>query len=343
MKRQDKILKSENCNDQDISKSIINIDNNNSENENILRNIYMKSNSKIAEKLMKINDKLDFGKEEEEFNLIEEKEKTEIKDLNPNIEINDNKSQSKIYFLSCLVKTSHHIKGVCFIDQSKLNFKIFLNQQTGKSMNGINMSFTDTDEDYDPERKTCYGSYFMFHHKDKNLYKISIKYSDIKTTIAVGIIMGISATIFLFTSGHSIELSNMMHYIKSAIKYLPISACYILSMFIGYKGLKYIELTISSPVQNTSGVITSLLLILFFREVLPYQAYIAFILIFVGIFGVFLLEKKDKKIVKLSKKTKLLAIVFPLIYCLIDGLGTFLDSVYIDKLEIISEDLALVC
>jgi len=169
------------------------------------------------------------------------------------------------------------------------------------------------------------------------------KYSDIKTTIAVGIIMGISATIFLFTSGHDIELSKMMHYIKSAIKYLPISACYILSMFIGYKGLKYIELTISSPVQNTSGVITSLLLILFFREVLPYEAYIAFILIFVGIFGVFLLEKKDKKIVKLSKKTKLLAIIFPLVYCLIDGLGTFLDSVYIDKLELISEDLALVC
>ena len=37
-------------------------------------------------------------------------------------------------------------------------------------MNGINMSFTDADEDYDPERKTCYGPYFMFHKKDKNLY-----------------------------------------------------------------------------------------------------------------------------------------------------------------------------
>ena len=169
------------------------------------------------------------------------------------------------------------------------------------------------------------------------------KYSDIKTTIAVGIIMGISATIFLFTSGHNVDLSNMMHYIKAAIKYLPISICYILSMFIGYKGLKYIELTISSPVQNTSGVITSLLLVLLFREVLPYQAYIAFILIFVGILGVFLLEKKDKRIVKLNKKTKILAIIFPIMYCLIDGLGTFLDSIYIDKFEIISEDLALVC
>ena len=162
----DKILKTEN------SKNIEHENNNVSENENILRDIYMKSNKKIAELLKKISDNLDFGKEEEEYNLIEEKGKV-TKNKNEKVE-------SKIYFLSCLVTTSHHIKGICFIDKLKLNFKVFLNQQTGKSMNGINMSFTDTDEDYDPERKTCYGSYFMFHHKDKNLYKISIKYIDIK-------------------------------------------------------------------------------------------------------------------------------------------------------------------
>ena len=37
-------------------------------------------------------------------------------------------------------------------------------------------------------------------------------------------------------------------------------------MDIGYRGLKYLELSISSPIQNTSGVITALLLILFFKE-----------------------------------------------------------------------------
>ena len=30
-------------------------------------------------------------------------------------------------------------------------------------------------------------------------------------------------------------------------------------------------------------------------------------------------------------------------YCLLDGLGTFLDGIYLDKLELISEDSALVC
>ena len=134
---------------------------------NYLRKIYIKSNPEVADELLKINNNLDFGKEEEEY--IEEKT-----GLIKSIHI------PKTFFLSCLVKASHHIKGVCFVDDQQLVFKVFLNQKTGKSMNGINLAFTETDEDYDPERKTCYGSYFMFHHKDKNLYKIAIKYNEIK-------------------------------------------------------------------------------------------------------------------------------------------------------------------
>ena len=133
---------------------------------NYLREIYIKSNPEVADKLLKISNNLDFGKEEEEY--IEEHSSSRKSFYANN------------YFLSCLVKTSHHIKGVCFVDQNQLTFKVFLNQQTGKSMNGINLAFTEKDEDYDPDRKTCFGSYFMFHHKDKNLYKISINYSNIK-------------------------------------------------------------------------------------------------------------------------------------------------------------------
>lgn len=163
------------------------------------------------------------------------------------------------------------------------------------------------------------------------------KYSDLKTAIIVGIVMGIYATGYML-----FKHINIFNNLLDVVKYLPVSLCYILSMYIGYKGLKYIELSISSPVQNTSGVITSLLLIIFFRETLPTMAYYAFILIFVGIVGVSILEKKDNKVAKLSKKTSILAIVFPIVYCLIDGLGTFLDAVYLDKLEIISEDIALI-
>ena len=133
--------------------------------ENYLRIIYIKSNKKLCEKYLEISNNLELGKEEE-FTILEN-------------DTNNNKQKQK-YFLSCLVKTSHHIKGVCFIDDKNLNFKVFLNQKTGNAMNGIELAFTNEDDDYDQDRHTCFGSYLVCHHKDKDLYKISINYNDIK-------------------------------------------------------------------------------------------------------------------------------------------------------------------
>ena len=134
--------------------------------ENFLRNIYVKSNPDLAQSFQKIANSLDLGKEEE-FTIIQESK-------------SKNNKKEKKYFLSCLVKTSHHIKGVCFIDNNYLNFKVFLNQKTGSAMSGVEIGFTSNDEDYDFERHTSFGSYFMFHPKDKDVYKISINYNQIK-------------------------------------------------------------------------------------------------------------------------------------------------------------------
>ena len=104
---------------------------------------------------------MDFGKEEE-FTLLNNQ--------------NNKSSNKKEYYLGCLVKTSHHIKGVFFIDDNKLNFKVFLNQRTGSAMSGVEVGFTNKDDDYDQERKTCFGSFFVCHPKDKDLYQINIDY-----------------------------------------------------------------------------------------------------------------------------------------------------------------------
>ena len=158
----DRILKSsEQSNIKEIKKNLI--ENNK---ENFLRIIYTKSNPELAESLNKIANSLDFGKEEE-FAFIEKGKNSKDKSVEK-------------YFLSCLVKTSHHIKGVCFIDDTNLNFKVFLNQRTGNAMSGIEIGFTTQDDDYDHDRQTCFGSYFVCHPKDRDLYKISIKYSNIK-------------------------------------------------------------------------------------------------------------------------------------------------------------------
>ena len=168
------------------------------------------------------------------------------------------------------------------------------------------------------------------------------KHNHLITGIMVGLVMGIHAILYMIFNHTSINIMDM-------IKYLPVSFFYISSMVIGYKGLKFLELSISSPVQNTSGVITAILLLLFFKEKYDFPFYIAVVLIFVGIIWISLIELKDnkKKRIEYKKKnniTKVIAftMIFPLLYCVLDGAGTFLDGIYLDKLELISEDSALV-
>ncbi|MEE3342562.1 MAG: EamA family transporter [Bacilli bacterium] len=164
----------------------------------------------------------------------------------------------------------------------------------------------------------------------------------LKTGIMVGLVMGLHATYLLFVTHTNIDIMDI-------IKYLPVSFCYIASMVIGYRGLKYLELSISSPIQNTSGVIVALLFIFFFNEHYDYPFYIALASIFIGVITIAIinLEKSKKERKEFNKKNTFqkiltLTILFPLGYCLLDGLGTFLDGIYLDKLELIGEQASLI-
>ena len=112
------------------------------------------------------------------------------------------------------------------------------------------------------------------------------KYSHLKTGVIVGYVMGLHATYYMITNNLDINYIDIL-------KYLPVSLCYIVSMIIGYKGLKYIELSIASPIQNTSGVITAILLILFFKESYDLPAYIGIALVFIGIIIISIKEYKE--------------------------------------------------
>ncbi len=163
------------------------------------------------------------------------------------------------------------------------------------------------------------------------------KYSHLKTGVMVGLVMGIHATGYIIFNGVKFNILDI-------VKYLPVSFFYISSMIIGYKGLKYLELSISSPIQNCSGVITALLLLLIFKEPLATLDMIGIIVIAIGIVTLSVIEHKAEKKVKINLKkiAGILAIVFPLMYCILDGSGTFLDAIYLDKLSLISEDVALI-
>ena len=160
------------------------------------------------------------------------------------------------------------------------------------------------------------------------------KYSHLKTGMLVGFVMGIHAIIYMIVKGLSFDLMAML-------KYLPVSLCYIVSMVLGYKGLKYINLSVSSPIQNSSGIITSILLCIIFKVSLSLYEIIGLVLMTIGVWILSYIENKDNKKIVL-KNIGLTAIIFPILYLIIDGAGTFLDAVYLDHLEIVSEDIALI-
>ena len=80
--------------------------------------------------------------------------------------------------------------------------------------------------------------------KDKN--------SHFKMVMAVGLVMGLHAMYEIFVGGTEISLQIML-------TYLPVSLLYILSMAMGYLGLRYIVLSISSPICNSSGALVAVL------------------------------------------------------------------------------------
>ena len=109
-------------------------------------------------------------------------------------------------------------------------------------------------------------------------------------------------------------------------------------MILGYAGLRYIELSISSPICNSSGAVAALLCFFFLGATMTGIQFFAVALVSAAVFLLSLIEKKrDKTILRAEGITpdkkhtsSIIAVVFPLLYCLIDGLGTFADAVLLD-------------
>lgn len=168
------------------------------------------------------------------------------------------------------------------------------------------------------------------------------KFSHLKIVVMVGFVMGIHAVSYMFIKDISFDPFDI-------VRYFPVSFLYILSMTIGFVGLRYIELSIAAPVQNSSGAVTAILLYIFFPRELSVLDVTGILVITFGVFGLAVLEKKAEDAalkasnVKIDPKYQIgvLAIMFPILYAIIDGLGSFADGIYLDELKLIGEDAAL--
>ena len=168
----------------------------------------------------------------------------------------------------------------------------------------------------------------------------SDKYSHLKMVTAVGVVMGIHACYEIFVGGVEINASII-------ITYLPVSLLYIASMAMGYLGLRYIELSISSPICNSSGAIVAILTFatMGVSAELPPMAFVAVALVCIGVVSLGVVESREDEELRRARQDSSnhhyakswIAIIIPVIYCLLDALGTFADS---RVLEILDEDSA---
>ncbi len=167
----------------------------------------------------------------------------------------------------------------------------------------------------------------------------SDKYSHLKMVMAVGAVMGLHACFEIFVSGVTINGHILL-------TYLPVSLLYIGSMAMGYLGLRYIELSISSPICNASGALVAVLAILTMGESYPPAVLCAIALVCAGVIGLGLVEYNEDDDLRAARQQagnfkyakSALALALPIAYCLLDAAGTFADSLVLEKLSLTYEN-----
>ena len=165
------------------------------------------------------------------------------------------------------------------------------------------------------------------------------KYSQFKMVTAVGVVMGLHALYEIFVGGVEISWQVMW-------TYLPVSLLYIGSMTLGYVGLRYIELSISSPICNASGALVAIIAIITgTADPMDAPQYLAIALACAGVIGLGFVEANEDDALRAARQEasnykyakSWLALALPLAYCLLDAAGTFADDLV---LETLNEDSA---
>jgi len=149
------------------------------------------------------------------------------------------------------------------------------------------------------------------------------KYSHLKICVWVGIVMGAHAIFTLLTQDIHYNPINIL-------RYLPVSLFYIISMAFSYFGMRFLEESISDPIENTAGVICVLLFAIFMQDSFHWLTWVSVAVIGVGVVGVSYLENRGETVRKKKhgKKLAIVAFCMPFVYAFLDAFGTFLDDAF---------------
>ncbi len=151
------------------------------------------------------------------------------------------------------------------------------------------------------------------------------KYSHLKICIFVGFIMGLHALFVLLTENINYDFINI-------INYLPVSFFYILSMALSFFGMRFLEESISDPIENTSGAICAILCFFILGQTIGKLSIFGIILIVIGVIFIGITEAKDEngRMKKYGKKLAIIAFIMPFLYAILDAIGSFMDAIYLE-------------
>lgn len=151
------------------------------------------------------------------------------------------------------------------------------------------------------------------------------KYSHLKICVFVGIAMGIHALFVLLFQNINYNPINIIYY-------FPVSFMYFFSMVLTFFGLKFIEDSIASPVENSSGAITAILCFLILKQKMSLLSLIGVIFVTVGVIflGIFEAKEDNEKSKLVGKKLVIIGFLMAVCYSIFNAIGGLLDAYYLD-------------
>ena len=183
------------------------------------------------------------------------------------------------------------------------------------------------------------------------------KQSHWKVVFAVGLVMGIHFIITLIGGAFIEDPEAVPKFISSLfytdftmrdfLIYLPVAAIYIAAMVFGYIGLRYIELSISSPICNCSGSLAFIICAFIWPDetIKNPLAIIGVAAVTIGIVMLGFVESREDEELRTLRQQKsnrkyaksALALLIPIIYLVVDALGTVADEYVFDVVEDFSD------
>lgn len=177
--------------------------------------------------------------------------------------------------------------------------------------------------------------------------RVNDKNSHWKVVFAVGLAMGIHFVITLIGGAIIDNPDDLPKFVSSLfytnfklidfVRYLPVAGLYILAMVLGYIGLRYIELSVSSPICNCSGALAFVLCLimgLYTEEDVTPLSIVGVVLVTVGVVALGFVENLEDEEMKIARREKsnkkyaksILAFLLPVAYLIIDAIGTAGDE-----------------